>query len=45
VKLINLRNNDSIASVASVPKSEDKDEESVAIEQDGHDDVAKQTQE
>lgn len=26
VKLINLRNNDSIASVASVPKSEDKDE-------------------
>jgi DNA gyrase subunit A len=28
VKLINLRNNDSIASVASVPKSEDKEEES-----------------
>ena len=27
VKLINLRNNDSIASVASVPKSEDKEEE------------------
>ena len=27
VKLINLRSNDSIASVASVPKSEDKDEE------------------
>lgn len=27
VKLINLRNSDSIASVASVPKSEDKDEE------------------
>lgn len=27
VKLINLRNNDSIASVASVPKSDDKDDE------------------